>query len=242
MGKQNQKKKKPLQTRDGHSSPSASALGFFYFLKQKIESSRALRRWLEVIAFVLVLTIGFTVRFEDIRDWNAHPEWALYEGEPLIIENDGYRYLRYSRDLLEGTYDVVDDKRNAPHGAKRSFPPPLLSLVAVGVAKISPLSLNWLGVVLPPLLGVLLAFPVYGLGRFYGGPITGLMAALLSLLSLEYLYRSSLGWFDADCMNVTWATGGVYCFLRFGVDTGKRRYFYLIGGFIISGLFRWWWG
>ena len=201
-----------------------------------------MRRWLEVIAFVLVLAIGFAVRFEDIRDWNAHPEWALYEGEPLIIENDGYRYLRFARDLLEGTYDPIDEKRNAPHGSKRGFPPPLISLVAAGFAKVSHLSLNWIGVVLPPLLGILLAFPVYGLGRFYGGPIAGLMAALLSLLSLEYLYRSSLGWFDADCLNVTWAAGGAYCFLRFGVENGRRRYLYLLGGLTIWWLFMWWWG
>jgi len=242
MGKQKQKKKRPPQRKDTQSSPSAGPAGFRTLLKQKIRSSQTLGRWLEIIAFLLVLAIGFMVRFEDIRDWKAHPEWALYQGEPLIIENDGYRYLRYSRDLLEGTYTPIDDKRNAPHGAKRGFPPPLLSLVAAGCAKICLVSLNWVGMALPPLLGILLAFPVYGLARFYGGPIAGLTAALLSLLALEYLYRSSLGWFDADCMNVTWAMGGVYCFLRFGVETGTRRYFYLAGGFIIGGLFMWWWG
>ena len=94
MGKQKTKKKKPPPTGDAPSSAPSAASAFFSSLKQKSEHSKALRVWLEVLALVLVLAIGLTVRIEDIRDWRAHPEWALYKGEPLIIENDGYRYLR----------------------------------------------------------------------------------------------------------------------------------------------------
>jgi len=79
-------------------------------------------------------------------------------------------------------------------------------VIAAGLAKITPFSLNWIGAVLPALLGLLLALPLYALGRFYGGPAMGLTAVLMGLLSHYYVYRSSLGWFDTDCMNVTSAT------------------------------------
>jgi dolichyl-diphosphooligosaccharide--protein glycosyltransferase len=109
------------------------------------------------------------------------------------------------------------------------------------VSKISPFSLNWIGAVLPAVLGLLLAFPLYGLGRFYGGPVMGLTAALMGLLSHYYVYRSSLGWFDTDCMNVTWATGAAYCFLKFGTEISQRRYLYFMGGLAVYLLFLWWW-
>jgi hypothetical protein len=42
-------------------------------------------------------------------------------------------------------------------------------------------------------------------------------------------------------MNVTWATGAAYCFLRFGIEVGQKRYLYFIGGMAIFLLFLWWW-
>jgi dolichyl-diphosphooligosaccharide--protein glycosyltransferase len=197
--------------------------------------------WIEALALLLILGVGLFVRTEDIRDWNNHPELALYKGEPLLTTFDGYFYLTLAKDLAEGTYTSVDKNRDVPRGVSRKIPPPLISMMAAGLAKITPFSLNWIGAVLPALLGLLLALPLYALGRFYGGPAMGLTAALMGLLSHYYVYRSSLGWFDTDCMNVTWATGAAFCFLRFGIEVGWKRYVYFICGMAIFLLFLWWW-
>ncbi|NDY42174.1 hypothetical protein G3N55_04850 [Dissulfurirhabdus thermomarina] len=199
------------------------------------------RRWCEALALVFALAVGFAVRIEDYWDWQAQPERALYKGEALLTTFDGYYYLSLTRDLLEGTYAPMNEKRAVPDLVPRPMPPPMLPVVAAGVVKLTGASLNWTGAVLPAVLGLFLAFPLYGLGRYYGGPVMGWTAALVGLLSNYYVYRSSLGWFDTDCLNVTWATAVVYFFLRFGVERGRRRYGYFAGGLAVFAAFLWWW-
>ncbi len=198
-------------------------------------------RWKEVAAIVLVVIVGLTVRLEDLKDWTAHPEIAMYKGEPLLTTFDGYFYLSLAKDLVEGTYDPVDYKRNVPNGFPRRFPPPLISSLAAILSKVTGASLNWVGVLLPAFLGILLLAPLYGLGRFYGGPVCAISASLMGLLSFYYVYRSSLGWFDTDCMNVTWATSITYAFLLFSVEGSRRRYLYFGAAVLLYALFLLWW-
>lgn len=193
------------------------------------------------LAFLLVLLIGFAARFSVIIDWHGSPEKAFFQGEPLLTNSDGYFYLSLARDLAEGRYEQVDNKRAVPDLAKRPFPPPLLSVITAGIHRATPFSFNWIAVVLPTLLGLLLAIPLYLFGSFYGGRLMGLLAALFGLLSHYYVYRSSLGFYDTDCLNVTWALSAAYCFLRFGTSAGRRRYLYLCLGLVIYGLSLWWW-
>ncbi len=195
----------------------------------------------EIICLSIIIGIGLLVRVEDYKDWKSAPARAFFEGEPLLTTFDGYYYLSLAQDLLDGTYEPVDTFRAVPDYPRRPEPPPLISVIAAGVSKITGLSLNWVGVFLPPVLGVLLALPLYMLGRFYGGPAMGLTSALMGLLSFYYVYRSNIGWFDTDCMNVTWATCAAYCFLKFGVLQERKRYAYLVAGFVVYGLFLWWW-
>ena len=205
------------------------------------ENLQTKKKWVEIFLLLLILLVSFYVRIEDLNDWGKRPELAFYKGEPLLTTFDGYYYLTLARDLAEGTYATIDDKRAVPDYPKRPFPPPLLSVMAAMVKKITPFSMNWIGTALPVLLGLLLAVPVYALGRFYGGSSMGLSAVLMALLSHYYVYRSSLGWFDTDCMNVTWATGISYCFLRFGIEKTTKRYIYFGAGIFAYLLFLWWW-
>ncbi len=207
----------------------------------KNNRTRAVYILIEALIFIAIIGIGLLVRLEDYHDWKAQPNRAFYKGEPLLTTFDGYYYLSLARDLVEGTYTPIDMKRAVPDGMPRPEPPPLLSVTAAAIARATHMSLNWIGVFMPAILGVLLAVPLYALGRFYGGPVMGLVAALFGLLSNYYVYRSSLGWFDTDCMNVTWATAAVYCFLKFGLEESKKRYVYFGAGVVVSALFVWWW-
>ncbi len=199
------------------------------------------KRLVEIAGLLLIITIGLLVRIEDLRDWQQYPHRAFYKGQPLLTTFDGYYYLTLARDLVEGTYLPVNRMRAVPDYPSRPWPPPLLSVLAAGVAKATGLSLNWIGIMLPAVLGLLLVVPLYGLGRFYGGPVMGFTASLTGLLSFYYVYRSSLGWFDTDCMNVTWATGAAWCFLTFGTCSTRKRYWYLMAGMVTFILFLWWW-
>lgn len=199
------------------------------------------KRLIELLMIILIIAVGLLVRLEDIRDWEANPQRALYKGEPLLTTFDGYYYLTLSRDLAEHTYQSIDEKRAVPDCPPRPQPPPLLSSIGNFVKLITPLSFNWIAALTPAFLGLLLIFPVYGLGRFYGGPIMAGASSLFALLSFYYVYRSSLGWFDTDCMNVTFAMTAVFTALKFGENTGPRRYFWFGGALLNYVLFLWWW-
>jgi len=75
----------------------------------------------------------------------------------------------------------------------------------------------------------------------YGGRAMGITAAISSLFFPYYVYRSNVGWFDTDCMNVTFATLMVYCTLKFATDSGRVRYLYSIAAVCSYLLFLWWW-
>ena len=199
------------------------------------------RRTLQILALVCVVALGLWVRLEDLVPWNKEPGRAFYAGEPLLTALDGLFYLTLARDLAEGTYHPVDEKRSVPDCPPRPNPPPLISVLTAGVTKVLPLSINWVAVLLPAVLGVLIFLPLYGLGTFFGGPVAGTVAALMGLLPPYYVYRSGLGWLDTDSLNVTFAAAAAYFFLKFGVTPGYRRYYHFLAGMVTYGLFLWWW-
>ena len=121
------------------------------------------------------------------------------------------------------------------------YPPPLISVLAAAIAGTTSASLSWIGALLPAILGPLLAIPMYLLGRYYGGSVMGLTSALVSVLYPFFIYRTNIGRFDTDCMNVALAAAAAYLFLRFGIETAKRRYLYFLGGVLVYVLFLWWW-
>jgi len=150
-------------------------------------------------------------------------------------------YLSLSKDIIDDTYHKIDEKRGIPDSPVRPSPPPLISVAAALIAKYTSMSLSWVGAVLPAVLGPLLAIPLFFIGRFYGGPITGFTAAFIALIYPYYIHRSNVGRFDTDCMNVTWVCSAVYLFLRFGVCQSLKRYLYFLSGIIVFFLFLWWW-
>ncbi len=199
------------------------------------------KRWIEIFFVILVIACAFFVRMEDIQDWKAKPDRALYKGEPLLTTFDGYYYLTLARDLAQGTYRPIDEKRAVPDCPPRPEPPPLLSSIAFAVHQVTGISFNWLGAVLPAVLGLALFLPVYGIGRFYGGPLMACVSGLFSLMSFYYVYRSSLGWFDTDCMNVTFAMAAVFFAIKFGETRNKARYLWFLGAILNYLFFLWWW-
>ena len=208
---------------------------------EKTQSPPHHRLWLQILALVCVVTLGLWVRLEDLVPWKKDPGRAFYAGEPLLTALDGLFYLTLARDLAEGTYYPLDEKRSVPDYPPRPSPPPLISVLTAGFTRLLPLSINWVAVLLPAVLGVLIFLPLYGLGKFFGGPLAGTIAALMGLLPPYYVYRSGLGWLDTDSLNVTFAAAAAYFFLKFGTTPGLHRYYHFAAGMVTYGLFLWWW-
>ncbi len=211
-------------------------------LLRRVESSLARHQpwWILMIMF-LILALGLLVRLEDLRSWRRTPGRAFISGEILLTSRDGYRYLAMAREMSRGRYARVDDMRGVPDGVRRPYPPPLLSLLATALSSLSGASLNWIGALTPAFLGVLLAGPLFGLGRIYGGAAMGLGAALLGLLSPAYALRSGLGFFDHDCLIVTLASATAFFSLRLGLEKRRRRYGWAGAGVAAYVLLLWSW-
>ncbi|NCC50188.1 MAG: hypothetical protein EOM20_03130 [Spartobacteria bacterium] len=200
------------------------------------------RRIASYLVLLCLLLMALWVRIEDYRTWTGQPALCFVDGEPVLGALDGYYYLRLARDLNEGTYHPVDEMRHSPrYPQRRPSPPPLLSVLGAWAARLSPWTINQVGLFLPALLGALIVIPMYGIGIHFGGRITGLVAALFAAIAPYYVYRSAMGWFDTDCMNVTWTLMTAWCFLEFGLRKTFWRYLWLAAGFLCTGLFMWWW-
>lgn len=192
---------------------------------------------LSLLILLLIALAGLYVRVECIVDWQRSPQICFYEGKPLLGALDGYYYLRLARDLLEGTYT-----KNDPLSVRgRPSPPPLLSSSTASIVRWTGFSLEWVACLLPVFLGLTVIFPLYCLGRFYGGRICGWVAALFGVLSPYYVYRSSFGWFDTDCLNLTFSLLLSYFALRFAVEHSPWRYLYLALVLATTLLFLLWW-
>ena len=206
--------------------------------KRKDSNGKSLLYW---SAMALVILVALWLRGDDLIAWHAQPHRAFYNDQPLLINFDGYYYLSLARDLCEGTYTRIDKLRGVPESPQRPVVPPMISLMVAGLAMLAPVSMAWIAVLMPPLLGLLLSLPLALFGRLYGGRFMSLVAVAMGLFPSYYVYRSHLGWFDTDCLNVTFLLLVCYFFIRFGLEGQRRRYGYLAAAFATYGLFLLWW-
>ncbi len=222
-----------------HSSIKPSVINGLY-----LKSKSTLAQYsttLEILLLIIIIASGIMFRMEDLSTWKQNRQRAFFMDEPIHTTFDAWFYLNLSKDIMDDTYQPVDEKRGIPDSPLRPSPPPLISVAAALIAKYTSTSLSWVGAVLPTILGPLLAIPIFLIGRFYGGPITGFTAAFIALLYPYYIHRSNIGRFDTDCMNVTWATSAIYLFLRFGICKNLKKYLYFLLGIVVYILFLWWW-
>ncbi|MCF8069569.1 MAG: hypothetical protein K9L30_13375 [Desulfobacterales bacterium] len=155
------------------------------------------------ILLIAIFCLAVTVRLDYLPNWLEQPDRAFYSGEPLLTSVDGYYYLSLSQDLLDGTYNTVNEMRGVPDHPLRPSIPPLFSWLAASIVRLTGLSLNWVGAMLPVFLGTMIIFPVYFFGKTFNGRFMGCSAAVFTVLAYSYVLRSRIGFFDTDCLNVT---------------------------------------
>jgi hypothetical protein len=213
-----------------------------------------------VVLLLLVALAGFYLRYDNLSTWsNSKSFYFTSSGLPITLDADPYYYLDIAKDLLSGRIKAFDEMRNFPTGGVRTSAAPLLSVLLAAIAFLTDQPLEWVAVLIPPFLGVLLAVPVYFLAvalvsdaaiPFGGGrrvslneaKFTGALAALFALLSPPLVVRSSIGWCDTDILNVTWAVLCLWLAGEFYAAQNRRtanRYF--LAWFLAFLGFAWWW-
>jgi len=206
-------------------------------LRNIISGNRKIIAW-GILFVIMFFSLG--VRMQDYLAWKNNPDRAFFQKTPLLTNIDGYFYLRIAKDIVDGKYNREDPLRSVSVPIGRRDIPPLLSYITAKLHVFGGWSYEWIGVFLPTILGVLLVIPVYRIGVIIGGAPMGLSAALFAVMSNTYFVRTSLGWYDTDCLNVTLTLAAAVCFLEFSVrKTGK--YIFLVLGLVNCLVFLLWW-
>ncbi len=193
-------------------------------------------------ALVLVLGISLFLRLQDYSVWQEHRGLYFFEDEPVLVNVDGYYYLRLARDYRDGRYNATDELRTTPEHPPRPMPVPLLSLLTVAVSAVSTMSLDWAAVLLPSFLALTLCIPLLLLCRQLRiPPFAALVAVFCALNTRLFINRTSLGTYDTDCLIVAFSLGAQVAALGFGLQRGRQRSVYLLGAVLNAALFAWWW-
>ncbi len=199
------------------------------------------KKAIKILGIFLVLGLALFIRLKDLHHWQKYKQYCYYKGQPLLTTLDAYYHLRLARDIIQGNYKAKDEKRCPPDYIARPKVPPLLSILAAYLSKFSGLSLNWIGLLLPPVLGCLVIIPCFLWGSAFGGYLTGLASSLLTVTGYIYYHRTRIGWFDTDILNVFFIFIIPYFLLLYCREKNKRRYFYLFSSLVLSFIFVWWW-
>ena len=184
----------------------------------------------------LAIFLALGIRFKDGPQWQKYRAFFFYQNHPNLLGLDSYYYLRLAKELKTGTYKPIDEKRCLPELAHRPKPPPLISVLTAGLGHFFPLP--WVAFFLSSLLSCIIIIPYFLWGRQLGNYLTGFMAATLGVSSFFYYYRTQLGWFDTDCLNVFFILIIPYFFYCY---YESNKYLYLFLTLIFSMLFCWWW-
>ncbi|EIC23148.1 STT3 domain-containing protein [Thiorhodovibrio frisius] len=212
------------------------------------------------LGLLMALVAGLFLRIDSLAIWLENPQRYFFaqQTRPLLLGVDGYYYLDIARDLLDGTYQPFDPNRQIPRGFERAATPPLLSVVTAGLARAFTVSLEWIAILLPPVLGALLAVPAFLLGRALGASvrldwvaggsragsaeIMGLASAFFALLSPFLVSRSGVGWYETDPLNVFFAALLPFLALACGEAARTRRALGFFAAWALCLLlFLWWW-
>ena len=224
-------------------------------LQQMISS-----RVFTIILLLAICLVGFYIRFDNLYTWLGNKNsFFTSSGLPVTLGADPYYYLDIARDLLAGKIIKFDQLRNFPDGGVRPSAAPLLSVLLAAATFLGRQPLEWVAVLIPPFLGILLAIPVYFLGvvltldaaipfsrarrvDLSEAKFTGALAALFALLSPPLVIRSSIGWCDTDILNVTFSVACLVPALGFAVanSQGAARKYFLVW-LVLLLAFAWWW-
>lgn len=166
----------------------------------------------------LILLIAFSVRMLPIR-------WGLE-----LSEFDPYFQYRFTEHIVKNGYlswlDWRDFQRWYPYGfdvTRAAFPG--LPLTAATLYKIVyflgvPVSLKDFCVLFPPIMATLTCLVMYFLGKDMGGRNAGLFSALFLALSLTYVTRTTLGFFDDETIGLFGIVLFMFLFLR-SIDSNR---------------------
>ncbi len=188
------------------------------------------------VIFLLIIIISFSLfskyNFSEYKSVN-------YKKYPLLNTYDGYRFLRWAEDMVNGKYrfNQIDSLKNLSSDYKYGFYP-LISLILAGIGKIwgiegMNIASVWFPVIFSMFAPLLLFFVFY---RYYSWR-SALISYLFFYTSAIYYLRTDIGRYDTDMLILFWVILIGLLFL-YGFERFNRKYVYY--GIVSYYLFMWW--
>lgn len=147
---------------------------------------------------LVVVAYLFGVLCRSFYFWNAlDVPSVLLNGVPMISTEDGYLFAdNVARHLNpDPAREIGNLWSSGAHGA--------LTAITLFLVKITNLDLEKVAVFMPMIFPPLLAVPLFYTGRLLGSSIMGFFAALIGVISLPYLKRTSFAYYDTDLFSLT---------------------------------------
>jgi dolichyl-diphosphooligosaccharide--protein glycosyltransferase len=198
------------------------------------------KKSITVFALIAIFSVGWYLRFQDVRAWRENPDVHYVNGEPVLINADGFYYLSLAKDLHEGTYTENHQRRLFPDQPANPRPAPLISRITAWLHALTGTSFERLGMILPALFGPFLALAVFGVASALGYSRGASCAAgFLSVISIAYVERTQIGFFDTDFLIVTFASSAAALGVR--LERGDMPHWVLAFVGVNLLLFLAWW-
>ena len=179
-----------------------------------------------LLIFLAAYLFGFAARMLWVFWAKDMPEF-YFNGEFMLTTNDAYYYAEGARDMLAGFHQQNDSSPfNHP-----------ISTIVFYICKILPFKIESVMFYMSALLAPLIALPVILISNEFKALKAGAVAAFMSVILPGYLVRTSLGYFDSDMLNVTFALFIIYLLIRL-LNANEQKFIVLPGVFV--SLYLWW--
>lgn len=155
-----------------------------------------------IFALLSIVAIGIYVRMLGWSEWDFLSTIDAEKPLPILANADGYFYLSLARDWLEGHYYSLEPWRVYPESPARPEFVPLLSWLAAFFTPLTSYPIEYTAVILPAILGALVAIPVAFLVQMMADRWIAVWAAVVAVLVPYFSHRTGLGWFDTDGLTV----------------------------------------
>ncbi|MBN2824257.1 MAG: hypothetical protein JXQ76_02950 [Campylobacterales bacterium] len=189
----------------------------------KMESnSIGIKQLLVYITLAYIITL--LIRLIAYSQFSEIPQY-LYNGNivPLWTPDAGL-YGFYAKQLLSGiSYPFVAEY--------------MPGYLLYALHQVTGYSIDALLLFLPAFIASLIVVPILLIANFYKIPNIGLLAAIIGAISTNYYYRTPLGYYDTDILNVTLPLLGI-AFIIALIE--KQKFIYSLLGSLALSLFALW--
>lgn len=188
----------------------------------------------KISIILIVVLLSVFLKLKDLNNFT--------DPDNFITTSDAFRYARYAIEIQNDSYGRIDYLSDVPDYAIRQYPPPLLSQMVVWLSNIIGIKIQYLFLILPPLLSILFVIPLYYWLKPIKNDFVSLGAITLGLFNFFYFVRTRAGYFDTDCMMLFFIFT-VLLFISKAVaqrdDWFSSYKFILLAGLSVQ-VFRWW--